>query len=225
MSDYRHEFKYMVDVYDQQVILSKVRSVLQSDTHSDPSGIYTVRSLYFDDIDSSCFYENDSGIDDRAKYRIRYYNDDPGMLRLEKKIKKNGMTRKESCLITEDEYHSLYDGKAVGLSDDPVKDRLMSEFSVRGLRPKVIVTYERIPFVYGPGNVRITFDTNLSASYEIDGFLNRTYRKRPVYDPGHCILEVKFDEYLPLHIQDTIQVNGLNRSRFSKYYMCCKYGI
>lgn len=225
MSEYRHEFKYMVDSYDEQVILSKVRSVLTADIHSDPSGVYTVRSLYFDDIDDTCFYENDSGIDDRSKYRIRFYNDDPSVLRLEKKIKKHGMTRKESCLITADECSLLCRGGSIPLSDDPVKNNLFSDFLIRGLMPKVIVTYERIPFVYGPGNVRITFDTRLSASYEVDKFLECTYRRRAVYDPGNSILEVKFDDYLPRHIREMIQTDDLIRCRFSKYYMCRIYGI
>ena len=77
--------------------------ILQPDKHTNERGTYYIKSLYFDDYQDSCYWENEGGYNIRAKFRIRYYNDDTGCIRLEKKSKINGMTRKESCFITEAE--------------------------------------------------------------------------------------------------------------------------
>ena len=63
--------------------------------------------------------------------------------------------------------------------------------------PKVIVEYERTPYVYKNGNVRITFDRNITSSSQVDQFFNATAKKRPILPAGMQLLEVKYDEYLP----------------------------
>ena len=94
------------------------------------------------------------------------------------------------------------------------------EIQLRGLVPKVIVTYERVPFIYSGGNVRVTFDRNIASSPELDRFLSGDYAQRPVMPCGHSILEVKWDEIMPRHIKDTLKLEGLTWMAFSKYFMC-----
>lgn len=221
---YRHEYKYMIDAVTEGVLLAKARAVLKSDGNTNANGKYIIRSLYFDDIDNSCLYANLDGTDNRSKFRIRYYNDDTGFMRLEKKSKSHGMTLKESCKITENEFWELFYGRPLVMSSDggenAVKEKLVSEFFCRGMRPSVIVTYERIPFVYRAGNVRVTFDRKLSSSTQVEKFLTGDYRQRPVFATGKSLLEVKFDEYLPVHLKAALQTEGLRWTTFSKYHMC-----
>ncbi|MCR5556656.1 MAG: polyphosphate polymerase domain-containing protein, partial [Butyrivibrio sp.] len=222
---YRHEFKYMVDAVTEGVLLAKAGAVLKSDGNVLEDGRYVVRSLYFDDVDDGCLRENLGGTDNRSKFRIRYYNGDTDFLRLEKKSKSHGMTLKESCRITKEEFWQLFHGKSIGVSGNEKKDALVADFLGRGMRPKVIVTYERIPFVYKAGNVRVTFDRKLASSGQVDKFLSGDYRQRPVFEVGKSLLEVKFDEYLPVHIKAALQTDGLRWTTFSKYHMCRTYGV
>lgn len=71
--DNRHENKYIIDGYRMKLLSARLASALKADAHSDGDSRYHIRSLYFDDYDNSCYYENEGGVEPREKYRIRYY--------------------------------------------------------------------------------------------------------------------------------------------------------
>lgn len=227
MNRYRHEYKYMIDSTEEAILLVKAAGVLQRDPYADEDGTYVIRSLYFDDYADSCYYENENGTDPRSKFRIRYYNAANDRLRLEKKIKKRGMTLKESCDITVDECRTFMAGDIPDITDDMPdgKKELFTQMRLRRMIPKVIVTYERVPFIYAAGNVRITFDRVITSSVDIGHFLEHDYEERPVLPAGVNILEVKWDEILPRHIKDVMKMDSLQWTSFSKYYTCRKYHL
>lgn len=66
------------------------------------------------------------------------------------------------------------------------------------LRPRVLVSYVREPYVYAAGNVRVTFDSNIRTSLFQREFLNGALPDIIATDaPGDIILEVKYDAFLP----------------------------
>ena len=66
------------------------------------------------------------------------------------------------------------------------------------LRPRVLVSYVREPYVYAAGNVRVTFDSNIRTSLFQGEFLNGALPDIIATDaPGDIILEVKYDARLP----------------------------
>lgn len=66
------------------------------------------------------------------------------------------------------------------------------------LRPRVLVSYVREPYVYAAGNVRVTFDSNIRTSLFQREFLNGALPDIIATDtPGNIILEVKYDAFLP----------------------------
>ena len=72
-TEFRHEYKYLC-TYSQLVLLRKrLESLLARDIHAGPEGTYLIRSVYFDDPNNSCYYENEDGVDPRSKYRLRIY--------------------------------------------------------------------------------------------------------------------------------------------------------
>lgn len=91
--------------------------------------------------------------------------------------------------------------------------------------PKVIVTYLRYPFVYSAGNVRVTFDEEITSSNDLDHFLTSDYEERPILGLGMNVLEVKWDEVLPQHIKEALYMDNLQWSVFSKYYLCRCYHL
>ena len=219
---FRHEYKYMINAKQEGILQIKAMGVMQRDPHVREDGSYLVRSAYFDDIHDTCLWENLNGSDPRSKFRIRYYNFDTSRISLEKKSKVRGMCLKDSCRLTVEECEIFLHGDVPIVTEDmPMeKKRLFTEVRLRDLIPKVIVTYERIPFIYGGGNVRVTFDCKITSSEELNRFLSGDYAKRPVLSRGDSILEVKWDEVMPRHIKNVLKLEGLNWMAFSKYSMC-----
>ena len=218
----RHEEKYVLPADRDALFAAKSAALLHRDVHAGPDGSYLVRSLYLDDAHDSCLWDNLAGGEPRVKYRLRYYGDDPATLRLEKKTKQRGLGKKEFCPISPGEYAALLRGEALSLVPEAegLKRRLLAEIGMRGLAPKVIVTYAREAFTFPAGNVRITLDRGLTSSNETARFLTGDYAARPVYHLGASVLEVKYDELLPLHIRSVLQTESLIRTAFSKYTAC-----
>jgi len=222
---FRHEFKYLISSAELEIIKTRVNNLLSPDSHADKSGAYSIRSIYFDDYYNRCFYENENGTDPREKFRIRIYNHSSDRIMLECKRKEHGMTYKTSCRLTVGQTRLLMSGKTVPdiANQPPLLRKLTLLMLQRRLHPVVIVEYERIPYVYKNGNVRVTLDTNISSSDSFERFLDEAIPKRPIMPMGQQLLEVKFDEYLPDFIHKNLHLNSLRQTTFSKFYLCRKY--
>lgn len=224
---YRHELKYLISAAQLPLLKSRVAGIMQLDPHTGTDGIYNIRSLYFDDYENRCFFENENGTDPREKFRIRIYNHSSQRITLECKRKEHGKTLKTSCPLTIEQTQMLMQGKSLMDTADllPLHRKLNLEIKTRLLHPVVIVEYERIPFIYRNGNVRVTFDLHTASSADISNFLSDDLHKRPIMPVGHQLMEVKFDEYLPDFIYRSLNLGQLQQATFSKYYLCRKYGL
>lgn len=219
---YRNEWKYRCTKQELAQIETKLGALLQKDIHAGNGGIYRVHSLYFDDARDSCAIETEAGDAIRFKYRIRYYDDAPSFLRLERKEKLNGGCHKESCLLSQKEFYSLLSGNAnLFLFDDQrtVLRRFAVDMLSRHFTPRAIIDYERVAYVEPVTNVRITMDYNIAVSNQFDLFLSGDYLKIPLQKKGEHILEVKFDEILPGYIKQGLYESQLQQCSFSKYYL------
>ena len=222
---YRHELKYQVTDAQIRMLKTRMDHLLPLDSHVAQTGSYFIRSLYFDDYDNRCLKENENGTDPREKFRIRIYNGSAEKITLECKRKERGKTYKTSCPLTEEQTKLLMAGKVlpdIG-RQPPLLQKLTLQMMTRRLRPVVIVEYERIPYVYKNGNVRITLDTNIASSSAVERFLDPRVPGRPVLPLGQQLLEVKYDEYLPDHIYRSLMLPSLRQTAFSKYYICRKF--
>lgn len=224
---YRHELKYICSEAQLACLRGRLSSVMRHDPNADPSGKYRIRSVYFDDYEDTGFYENENGTDPREKFRIRIYNNSADLIELENKKKICGMTGKEACRIERDLCERLLSGEAGSLEADgkPVFRRFVLGWNTRQFRPKVIVDYERTAYVCPLGNVRVTFDRNISSSADYVHFFDNAMKKRPIMPMGMHVLEVKYDEFLPDYIYKSIELENLQRTTFSKYYLCRKYHL
>ncbi|MBE7064278.1 MAG: polyphosphate polymerase domain-containing protein [Ruminococcaceae bacterium] len=223
---YRYEWKYLCNIRQIEEIKNRLKYIVPLDKHTE-NGQYCIRSMYFDNLDNRCYYENENGIDPREKFRIRIYNAKSDRIVLECKRKERGKTYKSSCLLKEDEYRAILDGGSVDNIGE--KHPLFRKFYVlqksQLFKPVVIVEYDRTPYVYRVGNVRITLDMNIRSSNEVAHFFDENISTRPVLQSGQHLLEVKYDELLPDFIKDILQIDGLQRSAFSKYYLCRKFSM
>lgn len=224
---YRHELKYLVTSAQLAMLKNRIDHLICLDQHAGPAGMYNIRSLYFDDIHNRCYYENENGTSPREKFRIRIYNHSPDRITLECKRKDHGKTLKTACPLTQEQTRMLMAGQPLPdiAAQPPLLRRLTLEMMTRFLRPVVVVEYDRVPYTCKNGNVRITFDTNVSSSRQIGGFLDPDVARRPIMPVGQQLLEVKFDEYLPDYIYRNLQLNSLQQTAYSKYYLCRKYTL
>ncbi len=222
---FRNEHKYLCTHTDQEILKSRVSCVMDKDPHAGKTGCYQIRSIYFDDPSDTCMRENEDGEYIRDKWRIRAYNLDPSRITLECKHKQGDRSVKTSCLISRAEYDDLIKARPVPLSDRSILNRFTLLQQTAMYRPKVIVEYTRYPYICSLGNVRVTFDLNISSSPDIDRFWEPDIRRRPVLPTGQDLMEVKFDEYLPDHIYHAIQMTDMSRLSFSKYYLCRRYTL
>lgn len=219
---WRHELKYVCTVPQMKIAESRIRPLLRLDPHTGPSGRYSIRSVYFDDEWNSCYLENEDGTDPREKFRIRIYNASDEKITLELKQKRKGMTRKLSCPLDREQCRRILRSEI--LEDDvelaPLLRKFVLQQKARNLMPKVIVEYERVPYIFKLGNVRVTLDENITSSSQTKRFLDPDFRRRPVMPAGHHVLEIKYDEFLPDPVRQVLALETLQRTSFSKYYLC-----
>jgi len=218
--EYRVENKYLVTEADIAILTSRLKSVMQQDVHQ-VGDSYEIRSLYFDDFMDRCMDENESGVDQREKYRIRIYDPQGDVIHLEIKEKQRGLTHKSACNLRRDEAEALINGE-MPLAMDQRKplNKLQMHMRCSLMEPKVIIAYERTAFVHPVGNVRVTFDRNIMASRICDDFFeDRVSGLTAILPEGLHVLEVKYDEFLPDFIAQQLEIGNLRQTAFSKYYL------
>lgn len=224
---FRHEFKYLCTDTQLAILKTRLMSIMAKDSHVGPDGVYHIKSLYFDDYNDRCFWENEDGVTPREKYRIRIYENSNARISLECKRKENDKIHKSSCRLSIEQFEYLaYDKGSLSFDSlPPLAQKLQVLKMTSGMHPKVIVEYERTPYVYKNGNVRVTFDRNITSSSQVDQFFSSEAKKRPILPAGMQLLEVKYDEYLPDPIYHALMLDNMQRTNFSKYYLCRKYSI
>lgn len=223
-AQYRHEWKHEISYTDLLCIRQRLRAVAEPDPHA-RNGKYFIRSIYFDNSADKALREKIDGVNLREKFRIRFYDLDPSVIHLEKKSKRNGLGSKYSAPLSAAEAQSIVDGDLDWMLDSgrPLVQELYCKMRYQGLKPRTIVDYTREPFIYRPGNVRVTFDYDIRTGMDCTDFLNPDCVTVPAGD-APILLEVKWDEYLPSIIRDAVQTPGRRAEAFSKYAQCRIYG-
>ena len=224
---YRHELKFSIPYADYLGMRARLRTVMSADPHTNGYGFYRIRSIYFDNSDDKALREKVDGIGKREKFRIRYYNDDFSFITLEKKMKIGNLCLKHDAPITEEEYRRILNGDLAFMKTHPqgLLQELYAKMQYQRLKPRVLVSYIREPYVYPAGNVRVTFDSQIRTSLFHQEFLTKHVSDISATDtPQDMLLEVKYDAFLPEIIQDLIQVPGIRQQAFSKYSASRRFG-
>lgn len=221
---YRHEWKHVITYADMLILRQRLSAIAKCDSNA-IDGKYRIRSLYFDNAIDKALREKIDGVNIREKFRIRYYNGDTSFIKLEKKSKINALCLKESIILTNALAQSIIDEDYNWMmqSGQSLIQELYLKIRNQGLRPKTIVDYIREPFVFAPGNVRVTLDYNIRTSMLCTDFLNPDSVTVPAGN-APIILEVKWDEFLPDIIRNAVHLEGRRAASFSKYAACRIYG-
>lgn len=221
--NYRYELKFLLTEKKAEVLKHRLAFVMDKDMHSvNPNGEYYIRSLYFDDIYNTAYFEKIDGIYIREKYRIRCYNCDDSYISLEMKGKKGDLTYKRRALISKEEYLLLVNSgyNKIDVGDREVLKEFIDIIKRRNIRPSVIVDYKRIAYTYPYDDVRITFDENItSGRYNYDLF-DKNLCLYDALNKGDVILEVKYNHRLPNFLNDVIKTVPMIRIAVSKFALC-----
>ena len=218
----RHEEKFICSSSQIALIEKRLSTFLKKDSHQDGE-FYNIRSMYFDTYDDRLLEESLQGINLRHKYRIRIYNASDQVINLEKKTSENLLKQKTSCRLSRDTVEKIMSCSPWCSDLLPAQDTAREFYTLQkdsGLSPKVIVDYNRCAFINDIGNIRITIDKNISASYKIGSFFDKEILKIPVLPDSLSVLEVKFDGIFPGYLAQMLNLSNLQRVSFSKYGLC-----
>lgn len=218
---YRHELKFRISNSDRDIQEARMRDILSLDSHAGENG-YLIRSLYFDDYWESAYEEKLMGTATRKKYRIRIYDYKDSVIRLECKSKQGNYIYKEAAGISKEEFYQILDGDYGFLlkHQEPVCHRFYVACTSDMMRPRVIVDYDRIPYIYDAGTVRITFDSHVRAAVGSYDIFDKTIPTIEVMPENKLIMEVKYTECLPQIVQNIIPQDNGEYTAASKYCMC-----
>ena len=220
--DYRHEVKHEISYSDLLDIRRRMSVIARRDAHA-KDGKYHIRSLYFDNPEDKALREKLLGVAKREKYRIRCYDGDVSFIRLEKKTKIGGLGTKDMAPLTKEQVLKILSGDTDWLLEE--KNELLRQFYAaiknERLQPKTVVDYIREPFIYDPGNVRVTLDYDVRSGLKLLDMLDFSAPTVPVKE-SPIILEVKWDQFLPEVIRQAVQL-PVREQAYSKYAACRMY--
>ncbi len=188
---------------------------------------YTVRSIYYDTENLDFYYHKLDGLKIRRKLRMRAYNqfypDKPVFLeikrRYENRIVKERVNIPLSAAGMIHDEHKRPDG----LFEDNVRNRtVMKKYLYNlihfDLKPSALIVYEREAHI-GKINSheRLTIDKNLrSYAPPVTDDLFREDDLRPMLGEK-CILELKYDNYMPKWMGRLVHEFGIRAEPIPKY--------
>ena len=217
LKTFRHEYKFVIPYEEMLALREKLNKLLDIDRNYDG---YMIRSLYFDSINDSDYYDKLNGEMNRKKIRLRIYNPSGDLVKLELKAKYDYHQLKESLIISKLDAIELIKGNydiLLNYKEDLAK-KIYVILMTGYYQPKVIIEYQRIAYM-GKTTTRITFDFEIKSSTNIDDFFNEDINYVETIDKKDVVLEVKFDRFLEPYISVILNKYISRNQSVSKYIM------
>ena len=211
MNEVRYEIKLVLNESQLNDLLILIKQ--QRFKHPHPKRI--VNSLYFDTYDFSSVKDNISGISDRKKIRLRWYdnNNNTPLLEIKKRYGRVGDKRKIKTTFKSGE-------EIESLSAKNIFDRLLRGnydydhfFFDPNFKPILWVRYQREYFLSSEG-LRLTIDKKIQFS-QVSYFKPISFQKKMNYNKN--IIEIKFPIEMKELLNKILRRSGLIPVRHSKY--------
>lgn len=215
----RKEIKYVVPLGKALAIRDWLDKLLQRDSHC-VDGPYSVRSLYFDSVNNIDFAEKLAGVIDRKKVRLRIYDGDASLCKLEIKQKTDDRQQKLSLIVTESDARELSQGNIKVLRnyfDGSETGRKAYAVMAQGqYRPVAQIEYDRLAYRYPMYDTRITLDMNVRSSESNMDLFSSEVCYTPVMREN-AVLEVKYSGKLMGFLSAVLTQFHLTQGTYSKY--------
>lgn len=217
LKTFRHEYKYVIPYEEMLSLRMKFNELLDIDRSYEG---YMIRSLYFDSVNDNDYYDKLGGELSRKKIRLRIYDPNSDLVKLELKAKHDYHQLKESLIINKSDAKELINGKyevLLNYKDDLAK-RLYVIMTEGYYRPKVIIEYQRIAYMTKT-TTRITFDFDIKKSNDYESFFKEDINYLKTTDGKDIVLEVKFDRFLEPYVSKFLEKYMSRGQSVSKYVM------
>lgn len=214
----REENKYLLSFVEAEKLQKKLIKVLNIDSNS-KKGEYKIRSLYFDSINNIDYNDKLCGREDRKKIRIRVYNPKSNKCKLEIKKKHGDLQNKISLWIKKEDAIKLINGEYNALYnyfDNEDAKYIYSVMTLGCYRPKVLIEYKRIAYIFNEFNTRLTFDFDIKSSESNFNIFDEEINYLNILNED-IILEVKYNEKLLEFISKILKDFNLKNISYSKY--------
>lgn len=217
----RFEQKYLVRVDDAQALAAELAGHAEPDPHSGTEG-YSIHSQYWDSPELRFFWEKLDGQKFRRKLRLRRYaQGDEAFVEIKQRIDRSVQKRRARRTVAE--LVALFDAGAIDAEleraeTDPVVREALVLCREHRLAPKVAVSYRRRAwFARFESDLRITLDTRLM--YDASALdLARPFETGSwILPPELAVLELKYNQRVPLWLVALAKKHSLQLVRFSKY--------
>ena len=216
---YRTEVKYPVSCFEMARIKTRLEKIMLWDENSGGRS-YRVRSLYFDSPYNTDYHEKLAGVNHRKKIRLRIYNNDMSVCKLEKKEKFGENQSKQSVMIDIDDARELTEGNIDVLQKYVADSRSAEDIYLimrSGIyRPAVLVDYDRYAFYHPQYDTRITIDFNIRKKEGSVSLQTEPASLVPV-DCGNAVLEIKYTGKSLDFISELLKGCGIEQNAYSKY--------
>lgn len=215
----RQEKKYLLNMLDGQKLSARLSACLIPGPHNGPQG-YAVRSLYFDTLNEGDYWDKIDGVELRRKIRLRVYNPSGDFAMLEMKQKEGPYQRKRSLRVSRADAIRLTQGDYAPLLTyrEPFAAECFGLMHRKCYRPKTVVEYRRRAFIAKENRIRITLDSQITATEAHWALFDPNLAQYPVLDPFNLVLEVKYNGFLLSYIKHL--AGAANRSEFSQSKYC-----
>ncbi len=230
----RIERKYLVQNHRIDALRKRISSFVVPDmyTHVNDQGIreYTVRSIYFDSNNFSCYAEKREGVMLRRKFRIRGYDrpEDNSYVVFEikrkiearqKKYRSKVLFRDVEELLRSGDYNRYVMPNGINSHDPDNAAKFLYHINKKQFVPTCLVVYEREAY-FGKLDcgVRITFDKNIRS--RLYPPVNSLYdeKEMKLLFKNHFILEIKYFRHeMPVWARSVVQEFRLRNDALSKY--------
>ena len=234
----RIEKKYLITKTQQDALLSQIRQHMQEDQYFQAE----IYNIYFDTDNFDLTIQSIDHPIFKEKLRARSYGGyDKVFLEIKTKIRgiayrhdlldpddlmpDNNIGYKRRVLITRQDFKELTCGSntAEALAGKDVEkgsdlqiarevDYLLKHFN---LKPQILLHYDRESYS-GEGNLRITFDTNLSYRTKNLDFTNNPSDQTFFKSDKNIIMEIKAMGAMPLWLVRTLSAEHIYPEHFSK---------
>jgi len=224
----RFEMKFVITREQRAAISPELDQRMMPDENAGEDAYYPIVSLYYDNPERDCYWEQVRGYPSRRKMRVRVYGSLDGRLAptifVEIKHKCDGRGVKRRLRVPLEEAYSICDGNdpriPLGVLDMRIVDEIHDLVKRRGFRPALAMRYDRQAFADRDpeSDLRVTFDTGIA--YRFD-------KLRPVPDDrefqefllpnGYSVMEVKVTGAVPYWMTYLVGKHGCILQGHSKY--------
>jgi SPX domain protein involved in polyphosphate accumulation len=217
----RFELKYLVPRELAGEFIRSLDGYVYSDPNSKDKDGYAIHSLYCDSPDLALFWEKIEGLKYRRKVRFRRYgNSDDVYIEIKQRVDRTTQKRRVRWPLERVVQTFCYGNGSNGHEEkpDPVSAEVFFLWSHHRLEPRMAISYRRQAFfAVFEADLRITLDSRVQYSSRDLDLVKPFEVGKYLVEPEVVVVEVKFNERVPLWLCKAISRHGLQLVRLSKY--------